>query len=194
MAEDWVGAAASQLERLADNRYYGKMRATIIAIVGARLAGQSEETVWKPRRPETCSRSVYHGDWKKQPLFADVLKEVERLAREFADSKALRAKQQAGERLALATPAAVAVAMREMQNDDPAIRLRAAFGILDRAGLETAVNQVLNVNGQVKQQHTHGFDGKTATTIFDFLAAIGAFPAGADDAANNEIHSADADS
>lgn len=138
MADEWVTAAATQLERLSGDRHYGKMRGTILAIVGARLAGESEETVWKPRRPDTCSRTIYHRKWKQQPLFADVLESVERLAREFTDSRALRAKQQAAERLALAAPIAVATAIREMQSEDPAVRLRAAFGILDRAGIETA--------------------------------------------------------
>lgn len=138
MADEWISAAATQLERLGGDRHYGKMRGTIIAIVGARLAGESEETVWEPRRPDTCSRTIYQRKWKKQPLFADVLKQVEGLAREYQDGRSLRAKQQAAERLALAAPIAVATAIREMQSEDPAVRLRAAFGILDRAGIETA--------------------------------------------------------
>ena len=138
MADDWIGAATAQLDRLRDERHYGKMRATIIALVGARLAGESEETVWEPRRAETCSRQVYQSKWKRQPLFADVLERVTALAREFVDGRALRARQQAAERLALASPVAVATAVGELRSDDPAIRLRAAFGILDRAGIETA--------------------------------------------------------
>ena len=132
MADDWIGAATHQLERLAGERHYGKMRATIIAIVGARLAGEDEESVWEPRRPDTCARSVYHGKWKKHALFADVLRQVERLAREFLDGRALRAKQQAAERVAVMT------AITELRSEDAGVRLRAAFGILDRAGIETA--------------------------------------------------------
>ena len=147
MADEWISAAANQLERLSGDRHYGKMRGTVIALIGARLAGVSEETVWEPRRPETCSRTIYQRKWKKQPLFADVLKQVETLAREYQDGRALRAKQQAAERLALAAPVAVAAAIREMQSDDPAIRLRAAFGILDRAGIETAPTQTVAVKG-----------------------------------------------
>ncbi len=138
MADEWISAATNQLERLAGEAHYGKMRGTILAIVGARLAGESDETVWEPRRPETCSRRIYQGKWKKHPLFADVLKQVETLAREYQDGRSLRARQQAAERLALASPIAVATAIREMQSEDPAVRLRAAFGILDRAGIETA--------------------------------------------------------
>lgn len=39
----------------------------------------------------------------------------------------------------------------------------------------------------------HSIDGDTAETIFDILAAIGAVEAGADDAQDDEIHSAGAD-
>jgi len=138
MADDWIGAAAHELNRLANERHYGKMRSTIVAIVGARLAGESEETVWTPRRPDTCSRAIYQGKWKRQTLFAEVLANVDRIAREHVDSRALRARMQAAERLALASPVAVGVAIQEMKHEDAAIRLRAAFGILDRAGMETA--------------------------------------------------------
>lgn len=138
MAEDWIAAAASQLDRLNGQPHAAKMRATVIALVGARLAGESEETVWHPRRPETCARSIYQSKWKKLPLFADVLAQVTLLAREFMDTRALRAKQQAAERLALAAPVAVATAIGELRNEDAGVRLRAAFGILDRAGIETA--------------------------------------------------------
>ena len=191
MADEWISAATGQLERLAGERHYSKMRGTIIAIVGARLAGDSEETVWEPRRPETCSRSIYHRKWNKLPLFADVLKQVEALAREYQDGKALRAKQQAAERLALAAPVAVATAIREMQSEDPAVRLRAAFGILDRAGLETAPGQTVAVKaGPIK--HEHGIDRDAAATIFDILASIGAVESGTDGAADDGVSSAEA--
>lgn len=150
MADEWVVAAANQLERLAGDRHYGKMRGTVIAIVGARLAGESEETVWEPRRPDTCSRTIYQRKWKKQPLFADVLKQVETLAREYQDGRALRAKQAAAERLALAAPVAVATAIQELRNEDPTVRLRAAFGILDRAGKETAPQGVVDTTAVIR--------------------------------------------
>mgnify|MGYP000891297372 FL=1 len=191
MADEWISAATGQLERLAGERHYSKMRGTIIAIVGARLAGESEETVWEPRRPETCSRSIYHGKWKKAPLFADVLEQVHALAVKFQDGKSLRAKQQAAERLALAAPVAVATAIREMQSEDPAVRLRAAFGILDRAGLETAASQTVAVKGPIK--HEHAIDNDAASTIFDILAAIGAVQSGTGDATDDEVYPAEAD-
>lgn len=138
MADEWLAVAARQLDRLVGEAEYRKKRGTIVAIVGARLAGESEETVWEPRRPDTCSRAIYHKKWKHDPLFAEVLTTVERLALEHIEGRALRAKQQAAERLALAAPVAVGVAIKELQADDAGIRLRAAFGILDRAAVETA--------------------------------------------------------
>lgn len=135
MADDWLQAAAHELDRLRGHARYGKMRGTIIAIVSARLAGESEETVWSPRRPETCTRSVYHGKWKKNPLFAEVLENVDRIARQYVDGRALRARAVAAERLAMAAQYAVNVIIKELQHEDAAVRLRAAFGILDRAGL-----------------------------------------------------------
>ena len=58
MAGDWIDAVAAELDRL-ENPHRDKKRATILAIVDARLAGKSEETVWTPRRTETCSRSGF---------------------------------------------------------------------------------------------------------------------------------------
>lgn len=136
MAE-WEAQAAAELARLAQP-HAAKKRATVLALVDARLAGTSEEEVW--RRPETCNRSTYHEKWKREPVFADVLENVTALAREWQDTKALRALRQAAERLALASPAAVAKAIEIMaRSEDANVTLRAAFGILDRAGVETAV-------------------------------------------------------
>lgn len=113
-----------------------KKKATIIALVDARLAGRPEESVW--HQPGVCNRGTYHLKWKKQPGFAQALAAVDRLAREWKDGRAIRALQDAAERLALAAPIAVAKATALMASADEAIVLRAAFGILDRAGVETA--------------------------------------------------------
>jgi len=138
MVDDWVCAATDQLERLAGERHYGKMRATIVALVGARLAGESDETVWSPRRPETCARAVYQSHWKQHALFADVLTQVERIARAHVDGRALRAKQEAAEKLALASLDAVARLVTLLDSIDESIVLRASTAVLDRAGIETA--------------------------------------------------------
>lgn len=143
---DWESLAAAELDRLT-NPHAGKKRATIIALVDARIAGRTEESVWT--LPETCNRSVYHVKWKKDPTFAEVLTKVTDLARGWKDGASLRALSQAAERLALASPIAVARAIAMLQSDDEQVVLRAAFGILDRAGVETAAKgktEVTNVD------------------------------------------------
>lgn len=151
MAADWEAQAAAELARLT-NPHIAKKRATIVALVDARLAGNSEETVFA--RSDTCSRNIYHAKWKKDPIFADVLERTTALAREWHGGRAMRALAQAAERLALASPAAVGRAVEVLSTGKMVFRLpdgeteereanmaevlRVAFGILDRAGLETA--------------------------------------------------------
>lgn len=147
MADDWIGVAAAALDRF-DGLHARKKRDTVIALVDARLAGRSEESVWD--RPETCSRAIYHGKWKHDLLFAAVLDEVSRIAQTWHDTRALRALQSAAERMALASPVAAARLITLMNNDEAAIVLRAATAILDRAGMETA--QKGNVTGAVGVQ------------------------------------------
>ena len=60
------------------------------------------------------------------------------LARGWKDGRSLRALGQAAERLALASPVAVAKLIERLQSMDENIILRAATAILDRAGMETA--------------------------------------------------------
>jgi hypothetical protein len=160
MASDWIISAQQQLARLQDP-HREKKTATVIALVDARLANKSEETVWdRETHPNVCARSVYHGRWKKDDLFVEVLETVTRLAREWNDTEGLRAIKMAVKKLQLATPDAVdqLVGMattgqvrRVMVGEDgqtqrtvfqPAhandVRL-AAIAVLDRAGIETAV-------------------------------------------------------
>lgn len=159
MASDWIASAKEQLARL-QNPHREKKRATVIALVDARLAGKSEETVWdRETHPNVCARSVYHGKWKKDTLFMDVLETVTRLAQEWNDTEELRAVDAAVRKLRLATPAvadqlvsmATTGQVRRVMRDgagvarvvyEPAgagdVRL-AAMAVLDRAGMETAV-------------------------------------------------------
>ncbi len=136
MAQSWEQAAAAALGRLKEP-HLAKKKATILALVDARLSGLSEESVWK--RPDTCSRTVYWTKWSKDPVFAGVLAEVTRLAQEWQDSRSMRALAEAQERLRLASPLAAGAVIKRLQSTDEKIVLRAAFGILDRAGMETAV-------------------------------------------------------
>jgi predicted phosphoribosyltransferase len=143
MAE-WMEAAQGALSRLDGEQWADKKKATILALVDAHLAGRSEETVWD--RPETCARNTYHAKWKHSPTFADVLVEVDGLARGWRDGRSLRALNEAAERLALAAPVAVAKLIERLKSDDEAIILRAAVAILDRAGLETAAKSSSRVD------------------------------------------------
>lgn len=141
---DWESQAAAELDRLT-NPHAAKKRATVLALVDARIAGRSEETVWA--LPETCNRSIYHTKWKHDPTFAEVLAKVTSLARTWKDGASLRALSRAAERLALASPVAVARAIAMLQSNDEQVVLRAAFGILDRAGVETAVKSKQELSG-----------------------------------------------
>lgn len=136
---DWAEAVANELDRLRGLQHEHKRRNTILALVDARLAGRSEETVWG--RPETCNRSTWHNKWKHDGIMVDVLGNVERSARRWTDTRAARALASAAEKLALASPEAVVVAIQRMTSGDENVALRAAFGILDRAGVETAPKQ-----------------------------------------------------
>ena len=136
--QEWaaVPAIVDQLARLDDLRHGQAMKATILALVDARIAGRSEETIWS--LPETCNRATYHTKWKKRPVFADVLKAVTAAARHYKDTEAARAVAKAAERLALASPVAAARLAGLLQSDDETVVRLAAVSILDRAGLETA--------------------------------------------------------
>lgn len=136
MSEEWVGGAQATLSRLNGEVWADKKKATILALVDAHLSGQSEETVWG--RPETCARNTYHLKWKKDPLFAAVLADVDGLARGWKDGRSMRALSEAAERLALASPVAVAKLIERLKSQDESIILRAATAILDRAGMQTA--------------------------------------------------------
>lgn len=146
----WKKRAVAELARLNDERWADKMKTTIVALVDAHLAGISEETVWG--RPETCSRKTYHEKWKKQSLFAEVLAEVNGLARDWKDNESVYALEDAARALKLATPDAVKrlVAIMAQAEDLTNSRL-AAVAVLDRAGLETAAKSSSSVDVDVSK-------------------------------------------
>lgn len=133
----WSGAAEilAAFDRL-DNPHAQKKRDTIIALVDARLAGRSEETVW--RLPQCCSRNTYHSKWKQEPAFAHALELATQTARGWKDGEAMRALSESARRLALASPLAVTKLIERLGSVDETIIVRAAVAILDRAGTETA--------------------------------------------------------
>ena len=130
MAGEWLAEAAGLLDAL-EPPHKEKKKATIIALVDARLAGRAVESVW----------------------------EVTRLATGWEDGQSLRLLKKAAERLALASPAAVARVIEKLGSADEAIVLRAAFGILDRAGVDTAVKGVPPTTNIVLSWGESGEDG-----------------------------------
>lgn len=160
MAEQgWVEAVGAAFTGLRQP-HLEKKKATIIAMVDARLAGRPEESVWK--QPGVCNRGTYHLKWKRQPDFAEALEAVSRLATEWRDTRAIRALQEAAETLALTAPIAAKQAALLLRSGDEGIRLRAAFGILDRAGTTTASKSSVDVSGPIVILPDNGRDGTGA--------------------------------
>jgi hypothetical protein len=128
-----------------------KMVDTVVALVDARLSGEPETPVFD--RPDTCAYQTYHAKWKHDPDFATCLADVTRLAREWKDNRVASKIREAAEKLAIAAPQmtdiAIATAVQAFQAGDHPAALRAAFGILDRADVKTAVKSGVAVNASV---------------------------------------------
>ena len=188
--QGWIREVQEEFARLRPP-HVEKKKATILALVDARLAGQSEETVW--RLPTTCSRNTYHSKWKRDPVFARVLDVAYRAAVAWRDTKALRALKEAAEKLALASPKAVDKVITTMEKTlDESVRLRAAFGILDRADFSTAMKATQQVDASVGVN----FDDDSIADILSILAATGALEPGAAEGGDPEadpVHPVPAD-
>lgn len=135
METNWIEVAEAELGRLI-GRHAVKKRATVVALVEARLAGLAEERVWE--REDTCSRTIYHEKWKRDKVFAEVLGRVTVIALAWRDGRAVRALQEAAGRLAIAAPDAVGTLVDLLKSGNEAIRRIAAVNVLDRAGTLTA--------------------------------------------------------
>lgn len=137
---DWFPQVVDELDRLSGSMAH-KKRNTIIELVKAGLDGRSAESVFK--MSHTCSRNTYHkakSGWKHDKLFMSVHDNVNAIARSWVDGAAARSIQLAAERLALYSPLAVTKAAEAMaKSGDWNIIVRAAFGILDRADIKTAM-------------------------------------------------------
>ena len=132
---EWVEAVQAALGRLRPP-HVEKKKTTIIALVDARVAGKSEESIWS--RADVCARSTYHLRWKFDETFAAALAEVDELARGHKDAQRAGALHEAAEKLILASPHAAQRAVDALDSEDENVRLRASFGVLDRASKETA--------------------------------------------------------
>ena len=133
--DDWMAQA---LEAMAQLRgpHLAKKQATILALVDARLSGRSDESVF--RQPDTCSRTIWHAKWKRDPIIQEALEAATQAALNWHHGRALRAIAQAREMMTLSTPAAAEEVIKRLRSADDNIVLRAAFGLLDRADFETA--------------------------------------------------------
>lgn len=143
VAPEWISEAVDLLNAIT-GAHAQKKRDTIIALVDARLAGRPEESVWQ--LPGTVNRKNYHVKWKHDPDFKAALDAVHRLATVYKTNQQVNSLALAAQNLAISSPAAVATAVALLTSQDETVQLRAAFGILDRAGVETAQK------GTVQQQ------------------------------------------
>ncbi|MCO5182196.1 MAG: hypothetical protein M9896_19330 [Candidatus Promineofilum sp.] len=147
----WRGLAYQELARLNGLQWARKRKDTIVALVDAHLAGQSEETVWG--RDDTCNRSTWHSKWKKDPLMAEVLKAVDSLANGWKDKRQTDALAEAARILQLESPDSVRRVVQLRDNsDDDRVRLQASFGILDRAGVETAMKSTATTTHELSDK------------------------------------------
>lgn len=136
-APEWSAATEilDALDRLQAPHKQKKIT-TILALVDARLAGRSEESVWK--EPGTVARTNYHAKWKKDALFADVLATVHRAALRQQNKRATDTILRAQHILMISSASAATTLVKAMTSTDEQIVIRAALAVLDRAGLETA--------------------------------------------------------
>ena len=151
-----------------------KMVDTIVALVDARLSGEPETPVFD--RPDTCAYQTYHAKWKHDPDFAECLADVTRLAREWKDNRVASKIREAAEKLAIAAPQmtdiAIATAVRAFQEGDSQSALRAAFGILDRADVKTAVKSGVAVNAAVARSDVVNLADLDPAAAGAFLANV----------------------
>lgn len=130
--DGWITDAAEELDRLTADKpsNLARKRQTIIALADAAINRTSQESVW--RRPDTCSRKIYHEKWKSDPIFADVRDRVIAIAQDHRSRRGLKSTQAAANVLDLASlPAALRLAL-ETTNADPNVAIRAGKEVLDR--------------------------------------------------------------
>ncbi len=145
-APEWSAATEilDALDRLQAPHKQKKIT-TVLALVDARLAGKSEESVWS--QPGTVARTNYHAKWKKDPLFAEVLATVHRAALRQQNSRATDTILRAQHILRISSAGAATTLVKAMTSTDEQIAIRAALAILDRAGLETAAKNETHAVG-----------------------------------------------
>lgn len=136
--QEWIEEAAELLQQIT-GRAAQKKRATIIALVEARINNRPDATAFE--KTGTGHMITYHQRWKTDPTFSRVLAEVERLALHWHSLQQAKHLAATAEKLAQLAPVAADVLAEAMKSPDMVVALKAAFGVLDRAGIVTAVKQ-----------------------------------------------------
>lgn len=142
----WLEMALSELDRIQGSER-NKKRYTVTRLIDARLAGESDASVF--RQAGTVSRDTWYKKWAKDPVIASALENIEMLVRPARDRAALAAMAGAAATMQLSSPSAVIRAVELMQSKDDAVALKAAFGLLDRAGMETAIKSSTALEGEI---------------------------------------------
>lgn len=142
----WLELALNELDKIKGHER-DKKRLTVIALIDARIGGESDASVF--RKAGTVSRDIWYKKWSKDPLIASVLDTIENMVRPARDRAALAAMAGAAATMQLSSPGAVARAVELMQSKDDAVALKAAFGLLDRAGMETAIKSSTALEGDI---------------------------------------------
>lgn len=142
----WLEFGLSELARI-ENPERNKKINTLIAIVDARLAGESDASVF--RRAGTVSRNIWYEKWSHDPVIVNVLANLESIARPLHDAQAIRAMAAAATKIQIVSPRAAQTAIDKLASLDEAIALRAAFGLLDRAGVETAAKSSAAMDSEI---------------------------------------------
>lgn len=142
----WLEYGLAELEKVQQPERNKKIN-TIIALIDARLAGDSDASVF--RRDDCVSRDVWYKKWSKDATIAGVLERIERAIRPVRDSNALMAMSAAATNMQLASPTAAARVIWLLNSGDESVALRAAFGLLDRAGVETAAKSSAEENSEI---------------------------------------------
>ena len=178
-------------------QHAAKKRTTIIKLAFARANQQPVEEIFRQR--DTCNQRVWYQKWQFDERIQAALELCYERAMAFADEETLmleahyrQARRQSLARYAADAPAALAAVMAG-QDQRGADRINAADTLMRWAEPEVA-GQVGAAQSAASIEQNVNVSSDTAETIFDILAAVGAIEAGADDAEDDEVHSAPADS
>lgn len=138
LPNDWSRDALVSLKKIVGKRKEYK-RALILKVVRSRLSG-----IFLTKSLTSVEYEDYFY-FRSDPLFVTVLNEVSQLATVTSDQFALDAITRTQRLLAVKSTKALETAVAVLASEDERVRLQAAFGLLDRAGVATAQKQSIAV-------------------------------------------------